>query len=91
LKRCSPSVDHRVMIALQRSPESAVHVPERFRAVAPSAVLVKGLSPDSSYRDGAHDTEVVLQQKGARSYISDHDTVAAARLSRRISSPAIPI
>jgi hypothetical protein len=40
------------MIALQRSPESAVHVPERFRAVAPSAVLFKGLSPDSSYRDG---------------------------------------
>src|ERR1700704_6047397 len=26
-------------IALQRSRESAVHVPERFRAVAPSAVL----------------------------------------------------
>jgi hypothetical protein len=26
-------------------------VPERFRAVAPSAVLVKGLSPDSSYRE----------------------------------------
>jgi hypothetical protein len=39
-------------IALQRSRESAVHVPERFRAVAPSAVLSKGLSPDSSYRDG---------------------------------------
>src|ERR1700722_14505438 len=37
--------------ALQRSRESAVHVPERFRAVAPSAVLVKGLSPDSSYRE----------------------------------------
>src|SRR5579863_1337988 len=36
--------------ALQRSRESAVHVPERFRAVAPSAALVKGLSPDSSYR-----------------------------------------
>src|SRR5277367_5653373 len=37
--------------ALQRSRESAVHVPERFRAVAPSAALVKGLSPDSSYRE----------------------------------------
>jgi len=28
-------------------------VPERFRAVAPSAVLLKGLSPDSSYREWA--------------------------------------
>ena len=26
-------------------------MPERFRAVAPSAALVKGLSPDSSYRE----------------------------------------
>jgi hypothetical protein len=52
MERCSPSVDHLMMIALQRSPESAVHVPERFRAVAPSAALLKGLSPDSSYRDG---------------------------------------
>jgi hypothetical protein len=45
-------------------------VPERFRAVAPSAVLVKGLSPDSSYRDGAHDTEVILRQEGACAHIS---------------------
>jgi hypothetical protein len=28
-------------------------VPERFRAVAPSAALLKGLSPDSSYREWA--------------------------------------
>jgi hypothetical protein len=31
----------RLAIALQRSRESAVRVPERFRAVAPSAVLIE--------------------------------------------------
>ncbi len=50
--RHSPSVGSAIIraAALQRSRETAVHVPERFRAVAPSAVLT-GLSPSSAYRD----------------------------------------
>ena len=50
--------------ALQRSRETAVHVPERFRAVAPSAVLGEGgHSPHGSYRDAAS----YHRPRGARS------------------------
>src|SRR5258708_6749949 len=43
-------------IALQRSRESAVHVPERFRGVAPSAVLVKRPLPRQLLSRSKHHT-----------------------------------
>src|SRR5450759_6038336 len=52
--------------ALQRSLETVVHVPERFRAVAPSAVLRwQGRSPDSSSRDARmiHDPRRALSRR----------------------------
>src|ERR1700679_123164 len=46
----------RAAIALQRSRESAVRVPERFRAVAPSAVLVERTLSRQLLSRSSHDT-----------------------------------
>src|SRR5580698_6577832 len=74
--------------ALQRSRESAVHVPERFRAVAPSAALVKGLSPDSSYREWGG----IIQKSiwGLKRKVVIYLVPPVAFVSRPSVSPAIP-
>ena len=69
-------------------------MPERFRAVAPSAVLLKGLSPDSSYREwgGMIQKRVVDLKRGHLIYLNHRVTnihcPACALATRSFRLPA---